>query len=182
MEGGVNTYGYVGGNPLSRIDPLGLQQEAGLITCLGGPNPVCGTFVLITACKWILIRAGIVLATGIVMNAACDECGKEGGGNNANGPDFKGSPDDPNNPDPGNNTQPPLKRIHSDETTKSGNRSSYDYWSKKSTNDIVGSLRPGQEEPLTVKPGGRIYQGNTRILILEERGFNINSLPREIVP
>ncbi|MBK9952785.1 MAG: hypothetical protein IPP10_15120 [Candidatus Competibacteraceae bacterium] len=165
-----------------------MQQEAGLYTCLAGPNPVCGVFVFLTACKWALIGgAGIIVATGIVMNAECGDNCKNGGlnssgGNNANGPDFKGSPDDPNNPDPGNNTQPPLKRIHSDDTTKSGNSSSYNYWSNKSTNEIVRSLRPGQEEPLTVKPDGRVYQGNTRILILEERGFNINSLPREIIP
>ena len=72
LRGGVNTYGYVGGNPLSHIDPYGLQ-EPGLVTCVAGPNPVCGTFILITTCKWILIRAGIILATGIVMNAGCNE-------------------------------------------------------------------------------------------------------------
>ena len=88
LRGGINTYGYVGGNPLSFIDPLGLQQEAGLYTCLAGPNPVCGVFVFLTACKWALITsAGIIVATGIVMNAECgDNCqndGSSGSGGNA---------------------------------------------------------------------------------------------------
>jgi hypothetical protein len=47
-----------------------------------------------------------------------------------------------------------------------------------STEDIVKSLQPGSSNPLTVKPDGRIFEGNTRILVLEERGFDINSLPR----
>jgi RHS repeat-associated protein len=92
LAGGINTYGYVGGNPLGYIDRLGLQQEAGLYTCLAGPNPVCGVFVFLTACKWAIVTsAGIIVATGIVMNAECDDnCENDGssssGGNTGNGP------------------------------------------------------------------------------------------------
>jgi hypothetical protein len=35
---------------------------------------------------------------------------------------------------------------------------------------------------LRVKPDGRVMQGNSRISILVERGFDVNTLPREIVP
>ena len=99
------------------------------------------------------------------------------------GADTKGTgdPNDPND-DKKSDEKSELKRIHSDETIKSSNKSGYDYWSKKSTDEIVKSLRPGQEEPLTVKPDGRIFQGNTRALILQERGFDINTLPRVTLP
>jgi hypothetical protein len=77
---------------------------------------------------------------------------------------------------------PKLKPIHSKETIKSGsNRYSYDYWSKQTTDDIVRSLKPSQEEALRVKPDGKILNGNTRTTILQERGFDINILPREVL-
>jgi hypothetical protein len=47
---------------------------------------------------------------------------------------------------------------------------------------MVKSLQPGNPEALKIKPDGRIINGNTRIKVLEERGFDINSLPREVLP
>jgi hypothetical protein len=34
--------------------------------------------------------------------------------------------------------------------------------------------------PADVKPDGRMMNGNTRTKVLEERGYDINRLPREI--
>jgi hypothetical protein len=42
-------------------------------------------------------------------------------------------------------------------------------------------LRPGNDEALQVKPDGRILNGNVRVKVLEERGFDVNSLEREVV-
>jgi hypothetical protein len=57
-----------------------------------------------------------------------------------------------------------------------------EYWRKQPTEDIVRSLQPGQPEALKVQVDGRIMNGNTRIKVLEERGFDVNSLPREVLP
>jgi hypothetical protein len=77
---------------------------------------------------------------------------------------------------------PPLRRIHSDQTLQTGrNRLSLEHWRKQTTQKIVDSLRPGEPEALRVKSDGRIFNGNTRVKVLEERGYDINSLPCETV-
>jgi hypothetical protein len=57
-----------------------------------------------------------------------------------------------------------------------------EYWRRQPTEDIVNSLQLGQPEALKVKSDGRIMNGNMRIKVLEERGFDVNSLPREVLP
>ena len=78
--------------------------------------------------------------------------------------------------------RPPLRRIHADEVLRSGaSRFSLEYWRQRSTKEIIESLRPGKIETLKVKADGRVLNGNVRIKVLEERGFDINGLEREIV-
>ena len=171
LDGGWNRFGYVDGDPLSYVDPEGLA---------GGPP---------RSTPRVPIPGGGAGSGGIVSSIAEAMRGSQAGAAGAAattrftpipaGSSTAGAGRGFVNPDcpPG---QSPLTRIHPPETIKSSNKSGYDYWSKKPTDDIVKSLRPGQEEPLTVKPDGRIFQGNTRALILEERGFDINKLPREV--
>ncbi|MFJ4967139.1 RHS repeat-associated core domain-containing protein [Streptomyces sp. NPDC088729] len=71
---------------------------------------------------------------------------------------------------------PPLKSLHPDSSL---DRSSLDFWGKQDTEDILFSLRPGAKEALRVKPDGTIANGNTRIKVLRDRGYNVDSLPRE---
>jgi hypothetical protein len=71
---------------------------------------------------------------------------------------------------------PPLKSLHPDSSL---DKSSLDFWGKKDTDDIVFSLRPGAHEALRVKPDGTIANGNTRVKVLRERGYDVDSLPRE---
>jgi hypothetical protein len=76
-------------------------------------------------------------------------------------------------PDDGGTTaRPALRRLHGNATVTQGNRLSYRYWSSKSTQEIVDSLRPGSKEPLLVKRDGTVMQGNTRTLIFEQRGVD----------
>jgi hypothetical protein len=78
--------------------------------------------------------------------------------------------------------QPQLQRIHPDSTYQSGSaKLALEYWRKQPADAILRSLAPGGREALQVKADGRIMNGNTRVKIFEERGFDINSLPREIV-
>jgi hypothetical protein len=85
-------------------------------------------------------------------------------------------------PNSSGSTLPPLQRIHSDTTYQSGSaKLALEYWRKQPTDDIIRSLALGGREPLRVKPDGRIMNGNTRIKVLEEHGFDVNVLPRELV-
>ena len=77
-------------------------------------------------------------------------------------------------------THAPLRRLH-DAVYEDGRtaRKSLEFHRDRSTQEIVDSLRPGALSPLIVKPDGTILQGNTRIKVLEERGYPIDDLPRE---
>jgi hypothetical protein len=43
----------------------------------------------------------------------------------------------------------------------------------------AGSARAGTDSG--IKPDGSVFNGNTRIKVLQERGFDVNGLPREIL-
>lgn len=50
---------------------------------------------------------------------------------------------------------------------------------KLSTDELIGSLRPGASGALKVKPDGTIMDGHHRLYVLRERGVDVNALPRE---
>ena len=74
--------------------------------------------------------------------------------------------------------QPLLRRMLSDQEIRTYHRYELRRWRSESTERIVRSLESRQLEPLWVTQDGLVWQGNARILVLEERGFNINCLPR----
>ena len=74
-----------------------------------------------------------------------------------------------------------VSRLHDDATITAGNSASYQFWSGKSTEEIIQSLKLGSEYvELTVRPNETEMNGNTRAKILEVRGFDVNKLVRVI--
>lgn len=53
-------------------------------------------------------------------------------------------------------------------------------WRGQPTEKIVESLRPGEKEAPRTWTDGLMMNGNTRTMVLEERGTPINILPREV--
>lgn len=74
---------------------------------------------------------------------------------------------------------PPLKPIHSDDSLI---RSKLDGYGKLSTPELLDSLKPGQQGSLKARPDGTMVDGHHRIKVLRDRGIDVDSLPRDIVP
>lgn len=75
--------------------------------------------------------------------------------------------------------QPPLKPLHADSSLIG---SKLDKYSKLSDQELIDSLKPGQQGSLKVRPEGTVVDGHHRIKILRDRGVDVDSLPREIIP
>ena len=78
-----------------------------------------------------------------------------------------------------NSYQPPLKTLHADSSLI---RPKLDKYGKLSDQELIDSLKPGQQGSLKVRPDGTIVDGHHRIKILRDRAVDVDSLPREIVP
>jgi ParB-like chromosome segregation protein Spo0J len=77
------------------------------------------------------------------------------------------------------NNQPPLKPLHLDSTLI---QSKLDQYGKLSDQELIDSLKPGSQGSLKVRPDGTIVDGHHRIKILRDRGVDVDSLTREIIP
>ena len=78
-----------------------------------------------------------------------------------------------------NSNQPHLKPLHADSSLIG---SKLDAYRKLSNQELVDSLRPGLPGSLKVRPDGTIVDGHHRIKVLRDRGVDVDSLPREIIP
>ena len=73
---------------------------------------------------------------------------------------------------------PPLKPLHPDGSLSPAKLGKY---AKASTQELIDSLRPGQEGALKARPDGTLVDGHHRIKILRDRGVDVDVLPREII-
>ena len=71
----------------------------------------------------------------------------------------------------------PLPRLEPIHGTK---KSILDHFRSRPTDEIIESLKPRKKESLKAYSDGRILNGHHRLKVLEERGIDIHSLPREI--
>jgi ParB-like chromosome segregation protein Spo0J len=78
-----------------------------------------------------------------------------------------------------NSNQPPLKPLHQDSALI---RSRLDKYCELSDQKLIDSLKLGQQDSLKARPDGTIVDGHHRIKILRDRGVDVDSLPREIIP
>ena len=53
---------------------------------------------------------------------------------------------------------------------------------KLTTQELIDSLRPGLKDSLKARPDGTMVDGHHRIKILRDRGANVDTLPRDVIP
>jgi hypothetical protein len=74
--------------------------------------------------------------------------------------------------------QPPLKMLHSDDHLIP---LKIDQYRKLSNQVLLDSLKPGKEGALKARPDGTVIDGHHRLIILRERGIDVDTLPRETI-
>ena len=75
--------------------------------------------------------------------------------------------------------QPPLRLLHSEASLS---KVKLDQFRRVSTTELIESLRPNAPGGLKARPDGTVLDGHHRIVVLRERGVDVDTLPREVLP
>jgi hypothetical protein len=73
----------------------------------------------------------------------------------------------------GGSRPPKLKLLHSQSTL---DQSKLDYWRGKRTDEIIRSLTTEGRDKLEIRPDGTVLDGNHRVQVLIERGYDTSQL------
>ena len=74
--------------------------------------------------------------------------------------------------------EPPLRFLHSQAVLSQVKVARF---RAMSTAELIESLRPGQSGALATRPDGTVLEGHHRLVVLRERGIDVDVLPREVV-
>lgn len=75
--------------------------------------------------------------------------------------------------------EPPLRLLHSEAVLS---QVKLEQFRALPTAGLVASLRPGESGALVTRPDGTVLEGHHRLVVLRERGIDIDALPREVRP
>lgn len=74
--------------------------------------------------------------------------------------------------------EPPLRFLHSEAVLSAVKLEGF---RTAATADLIESLRPGQSGALRTRPDGTVLEGHHRLVVLRERGVDVDALPREVL-
>ena len=72
---------------------------------------------------------------------------------------------------------PPLRFLHSEAILS---QVKLDQFRALATAQLIELLRPGQSGALQARADGTVLEGHHRLVVLRERGVDIDALPREL--
>lgn len=75
--------------------------------------------------------------------------------------------------------EPPLRFLHSEAILS---QVKLDRFRTMATAELLKSLRPGESGALRTRADGTVLEGHHRLVVLGERGIDVDVLPREVLP
>ena len=74
--------------------------------------------------------------------------------------------------------EPPLRFLHSEAILSDVK---LERFRGLATSDLIASLRPGQSGALKTRADGTVLEGHHRLVVLRERGIDVDALAREVL-